>query len=114
MKKSSRNKLLALGTLLLGLGLLSPAYAVDLASDTTDVEVTTDLYYNMTASGTAQLQISDANYNSIGEYNFINKGISVAVAVNTAWRIKAQLDQNMPTTPGGGYTLRVDDNRGQG
>ena len=89
-------------------------HAAELDSDTTDVSVTTDLYFDMSATGTANLAVSEANYNTVGEYNFINNGISVAVAVNTGWRIQAHLNQNMPTTPGSGYTLRVDDNRTQG
>jgi hypothetical protein len=106
-------------TALLGL-LLTAACATAAAaasSKSTGVSLTVDSYYNVVSSGSANLNISSITYGDEAKsYNFIGESSpdygQLTLTTNTPWGIRCRLDANLPTTPGDGVQLRVDDDRG--
>jgi hypothetical protein len=100
----------------LGLALAGAASAQAASSKSTGVALTVDSYYNVSASGSANLSIPSLSWEDLS-FNFIGAGApdygSITLITNTPWEIRCKLNANMPTSPGDGYMLKVDDNRGQ-
>jgi hypothetical protein len=94
---------------------LAVLWATARADTTSHVTLDVANTYIVTSSGSANLSVGASNFNDIGEYNFIGDAAptygAVSVHSNVAWTIRAALNLPMPTSPGGGYTLRVDDDR---